>query len=67
MPGCYEYTDLTVTSPLFLDPVGAGSFVLPIPPSAIGFLFYGQFAVLDPAANAFGFTNSNYGRVHTGN
>ena len=67
MPGCYAYTDLTVTSALFLDPLGAGSFPLPIPASAVGLLFYGQYAVLDPAANAFGFTTSNYGRVHTGN
>jgi hypothetical protein len=67
MPGCYAYTDLTVTAALFLDPLGAGSFALPIPASVVGLLFYGQFAVLDPPANTFGFTTSNYGRVFTGN
>ena len=67
MPSCYAYTDLTVSVPLFLDPAGAGSIPLPIPPSAVGLLFYAQFAVLDPPANSFGFTTSNYGRVHTGN
>jgi hypothetical protein len=67
MPGCYQYTDLTVSAAVFLDPFGAGSFALPIPPAAVGLLFYAQFAVLDLPANAFGFTNSNYGRVHTGN
>ena len=67
MPSCYAYTDLTVTLPLFLGPTGTGSVAIPIPASAVGLLFYGQFAVLDPPANAFGFTTSNYGRVHTGN
>ncbi len=65
-PGCFAYTDLSVASGVFLDPVGSGNFALPIPLSAVGFLFYGQFAVLDPPANAFGFTTSNYGRVLTG-
>ncbi len=67
MPSCYAYTDLAATSALILDPTGAGSFPFPIPPTAIGALFYGQYAVLDPAANVFGFTTSNYGRVLTGN
>ena len=66
-PGCYAYTDLSVTVALFLDAAGAGSSALPIPTGSVGFLFYGQFAVLDLAANPFGFTTSNYGRVHTGN
>ncbi len=65
-PTCFAYTDLSVTAGLFLDPLGAGSFVLPIPVAAVGFLFYGQYAVLDPLANPFGFTTSNYGRVHAG-
>jgi hypothetical protein len=51
---------------VLLDPVGSGTFALPIPPALVGFLFYGQFAVLDPPANPFGFTTSGYGRVHTG-
>jgi hypothetical protein len=65
-PNCYLFTDLSITSAMFLDPVGGGSVAVPIPPTLIGFLFYGQFAVLDPLANPFGFTTSGYGRVHTG-
>ncbi len=65
-PNCYAYTDLSVTAGVFLDPVGAGTFLLPIPAAAIGVLLYGQYAVLDPLANPFGFTTSNYGRVLTG-
>jgi len=68
MPSCYAYTDLLVSSVIANDAVGAGSFTLAIPPTAFpGFLFYSQFACLDPAANAFGFTTSNYGRVFVGN
>lgn len=66
-PNCYLFTDPSVTGAVLLDPVGAANFPLAIPPSLVGFLFYGQFAVLDPPANPFGFTTSGYGRVHTGN
>ena len=65
-PNCYLFTDLSITSAMFLDPAGGGSVAVPIPPALIGFLFYGQFASFDPAANPFGFTTSGYGRVHTG-
>jgi hypothetical protein len=67
MPGCRLYTDLTFLDVVLLDGAGAGSFPFPVPPGVFGFLFYTQFACLDPAANAFGFTTSNYGRVLTGN
>ena len=66
-PSCYAYTDLTFTSLLVLDGVGAGSFPLPIPAALVGFRFFGQFAVLDLPANQFGFTTSNYLNVLTGN
>ncbi|HEX5053403.1 MAG TPA: hypothetical protein VFZ65_16620 [Planctomycetota bacterium] len=66
-PGCYAYTDLAFTSIVLLDPAGAGTVPLPIPPALVGFLFYTQYACLDLAANPFGFTTSNYGRVLTGN
>jgi hypothetical protein len=66
-PGCFAYTDLAFTSAMLLDPLGAGSFVLPIPPSVVGFRFFAQYAVLDPLANPFGFTTSNYLNVLTGN
>jgi hypothetical protein len=66
-PGCYAYTDLVVTDVAVLDPTGAGSYSIPIPAALVGFRFFGQFAVLDPAANPFGFTTSNYLNVHTGN
>jgi hypothetical protein len=68
MPSCYLYTDLMVTDVVFHDLAGAGSFVLPIPPSTpVWFTFYTQFACLDPLANPFGFTSSNYGRILIGN
>ena len=66
MPSCYLYTDMGVTTAVFHDAAGSASFVLPIPLSAYGFLFYSQYACLDPAANPFGFTTSNYGRVLCG-
>jgi hypothetical protein len=66
-PNCYMFTDLSVSAAVLLDPAGAASFPVPIPLALVGFLFYGQFAVLDPPANPFGFTTSGYGRVHTGN
>lgn len=67
MPGCYAYTDLAFIDVALLDGAGAGSYPFVIPPSVIGFLFYTQYACLDPAANLFGFTTTNYGRVLTGN
>ncbi|HEX6813879.1 MAG TPA: hypothetical protein VF384_19815 [Planctomycetota bacterium] len=67
MPSCYVYTDLLVTNVVVHDGAGAGSFLLPIPVSAPpAFLLYGQFACLDLAANPFGFTTSNYGRILVG-
>jgi hypothetical protein len=66
-PSCFAYTDLASTAVLLLDAGGAGSTPIPIPASLVGFRFYGQYAVLDPAANAFGFTTSNYLHVLTGN
>ena len=67
MPSCFLYTDLFLTNAVFHNGVGAGSFVLPIPPSTPAyFTFYGQFACLDLGVNPFGFTTSNYGRVLVG-
>jgi hypothetical protein len=66
MPSCHLYTDMGVTALVPHDSVGSGSFVLPIPLAVVGFLFYSQFACLDPPANPFGFTSSNYGRVLCG-
>jgi hypothetical protein len=66
-PSCYQYTDLAVASAVLLDPAGAGSVAIPIPAGLLGFRFYGQYAVLDAAANAFGITTSNYLHVLTGN
>lgn len=51
---------------VFRSAAGTGSYVLPIPPPAFGFPFYSQFACLDAAANPFGVTMSNYGRVFCG-
>jgi hypothetical protein len=68
MPGCYLFIDLPVTDAILLDGIGAGSYPISLAPSAMwfGFLFYAQFACLDPAANLFGFTSSSYGRVVVG-
>jgi len=66
MPSCHLYTDMGLTSAVFHDAAGSGSFVWPIPASAFRFLFYSQFACLDPTVNPFGFTTSNYGRVFCG-
>ncbi|HEU4418169.1 MAG TPA: hypothetical protein VFT55_04480 [Planctomycetota bacterium] len=66
MPSCNLYTDMALTSIVLQDGAGSGSFALPIPPTVTGLLFYSQFACLDPPANPFGFTSSNYGRVLCG-
>jgi hypothetical protein len=66
-PGCHAYTDLAATAVVLLDGAGAGSFPIAVPAALIGFRFFAQYAVLDPAANAFGFTTSNYLNVLTGN
>ena len=65
-PGCFLYTDLVFTDIALLDAMGVGSYAIPAPTSAAGFLFYTQYACLDPNANGFGFTTSNYGRVLMG-
>jgi hypothetical protein len=67
MPTCYAYTDLAITNFMGLDGAGATSFAAVIPPTFFGFPVFSQYAVLDPAANAFGWTSSNYGRVYIGN
>ena len=67
MPGCYAYTDALCTAGLTLDAAGSTNFAFVIPQAAVGVLFYSQYACLDPGANAFGLTTSNYGRVFTGN
>ena len=67
MPGCYAYNDPLFNAGLALDASGAASFPFAIPTSAVGFLFYSQYACLDVSANAFGLTTSNYGRIYTGN
>jgi len=66
MPSCFLYTDMIVTDVAFHGPTGAGSFVLPVPGSLFGAPVYTQFGCLDPAANPFGFTTSNYGRIFVG-
>src|SRR5262245_39270687 len=66
MPSCYLYTDIAVTNVLFHNAVGAGSFLLPAAASLFGAPIYTQFGCLDPAANPFGFTTSNYGRFLVG-
>jgi hypothetical protein len=66
-PGCYQYTDLMFTSTALLNGSGGGSTPIAVPSALVGFRFYAQYAVLDPAANAFGFTTSNYLHVLTGN
>lgn len=65
-PGCFTYTDLALTDVTLLDPIGAGTYGIPVPIGLIGFRFFAQYAVLDPPANAFGFTTSNYINVHVG-
>ncbi|MEO6594485.1 MAG: hypothetical protein ABIP94_07010 [Planctomycetota bacterium] len=67
MPGCYAFTDLAFVDVVLLNGSGGGSYPFAVPPGVVGFLFYAQFACLDPAANLFGFTTSNYGRALTGN
>lgn len=66
-PGCFAYTDLGFAGALALDPTGAISTPVVIPQGLIGFRFFTQYAVLDLAANSFGFTTSNYLNVHIGN
>lgn len=68
MPGCHSYTDAAVVLAVLLDASGAGAFTWTIPNTApVGFVFYSQFLCLDPGANAFGATTSNYGRTFVGN
>lgn len=68
MTGCLAYTDLLATGIVLLDGAGAGSFSLPLPATlGAGILFYAQYACLDPAANPFGLTSSDYGRILVGN
>jgi len=69
MPGCHLFTGLAFTDIALLDGSGTGSYPVSLSPAAqwLGLLFYTQWACLDPAANAFGLTTSNYGRVLCGN
>lgn len=67
MPGCYAYTDLLFGASATLDAAGGATFPFAVPPTAVGFLFYSQYACLDQSANTFGFTTSNYCRTYTGN
>ena len=67
-PGCLLYQDLADLSAVLTDAAGAASMPLGIPldPLLIGQWFYGQGGSFDPAANAFGWTTSNYVRVQMG-
>ena len=67
MPGCYSYTDLAWVGTVVLDAAGNGSYAFPVTPLGVGTRFYTQYACLDLAANAFGFTASNYQHVFIGN
>jgi hypothetical protein len=67
MPGCFAYTDLVFSAGATLDPTGGTTLPFAVPATAVGFLFYSQYACLDPTANTFGFTTSNYCRTYTGN
>src|SRR5262245_43034301 len=67
MPSCYAYMHFAITNFMLLDGAGATSFAAVIPLSFFGFPVFSQYGVYDPAANAFGWTASNYGRVYIGN
>ena len=61
-PGCSVYVNPDVLLPLSpVDPSGAATTEIQIPnlPQLVNYTFYLQWAALDPAANAFGFTTSN--------
>lgn len=67
MTGCSLVADPAVTDVV----AGAGttlawSLAVPNDPALAGFVLFGQGFVLDPTANAFGFTASNGGRIKLG-
>lgn len=65
-PGCFAYFPNAASFAVFTDPVGAGSYPLPIPNNTAftGLCFYEQWAVLDSITG--GLSVSNYGRVQVG-
>ncbi|MBI5850270.1 MAG: hypothetical protein HZB39_04415 [Planctomycetes bacterium] len=67
--GCVLYHDVTVAVGVFSDPAGGSvlSLALPPIPSLAGLFFYSSAVLIDPAANAAGFTTTNYGRALLGN
>jgi hypothetical protein len=66
--GCTLLASLTATLGAAVDPAGAAVVTLALPanPAIAGFPFFAQWACLDPAANAFGFSFSNGGRAVAG-
>lgn len=69
LPGCFQYHDVIAVLPVVLDGAGAISrpFAIPAGPGFVGTKIYSQYACVDPAANAGGFTTSGYGRIYIGN
>lgn len=67
-PACSLLTSFPVTLTVAVDAAGNASMTLPLPPnpSIAGLPFFDQWFVLDPPANAFGFTVSNGGAAIVG-
>jgi len=62
-PGCELLVAVDITATVLVDAAGAASLPVNVPnqTALLDVLFYTQFAVLDPAANSFGFAFSNAG------
>lgn len=67
-PNCFLYTDLSILAATLVDATGHGTlpFLVPNDASLVGLPVYAQFFDLDPTANAFGWTTTNYVRVQFG-
>jgi hypothetical protein len=67
-PGCLLRIDPAISYTVVTNGSGTGTFPVAFAnnPSLIGALLYSQYLVLDPAANAFGFTVTNAVRTTIG-
>lgn len=68
MPGCLQYFPINNSATVLTDGVGLGGYATAVPnqPGLIGITLYSQYVCLDPLANSFGATTSNYGRAMVG-
>jgi hypothetical protein len=68
-PGCFLWNDQLLVLPGPVNAAGNGTVPVPIPnvSEIVRARLYGSFAQQDAAANAFGWTTSNYIKFWTGN